>query len=135
IAMDTLNFIGRMSRIFLDWNPLGLFYTVFADLLNWFGLDLPRKFTDAGVAIVQGLINGFKSMFPDLTASIGKAADGLVGFFKKKLGIHSPSRVVAQLGGFTMAGLAKGIAGGEGGPLKQLATTAKRITAAGAVGL
>lgn len=93
IAMDTLNFIGRMSRIFLDWNPLGLFYTVFADLLNWFGLDLPRKFTDAGVAIVQGLLTGFKSMFPDLTASIGKAADGLVGFFKKKLGICSARRL------------------------------------------
>lgn len=135
IAMDTLNFIGRMSRIFLDWNPLGLFYTVFADLLNWFGLDLPRKFTDAGVAMIQGLIGGFKSMLPDLTASIGKAADGAVAYFKEKLGIHSPSRVFAELGGYTMAGLAQGIAGGEAGPLKQLAGTAKRLTASGAMAL
>lgn len=135
IAMDTLNFLGRMSRVILDWNPLGLFYTVFADLLNWFGLDLPRKFTDAGVAMIQGLIGGFRSMLPDLTASIGKAADGAVAYFKEKLGIHSPSRVFSELGGFTMAGLAQGIAGGEAGPLKQLAGTAKRLTASGAMAL
>lgn len=133
IAMDTLNFLGRMSRVILDWSPLGLFYTVFADLLNWFGLDLPRKFSDAGVAMIQGLIGGFKSMLPDLTASVGKAADGAVAYFKEKLGIHSPSRVFAELGGYTMAGLAQGIAGGEGGPLKQLAGTAKRLTASGAM--
>lgn len=132
IVMDSLNFLGRMTKAFLDWNPLGLFYTVFADVLSWFGIDIPRKFTDAGVAIVQGLITGFTSMFPNLTKAIGSIADSTIGFFKEKLGIHSPSRVFAELGGFTMAGLGKGLANGEGGVLKQIAGTAKRVASAGA---
>ncbi|MFU1925356.1 thiamine pyrophosphate-dependent enzyme, partial [Klebsiella pneumoniae] len=32
-------------------------------------------------------------------------------------GIHSPSRVFADLGGFTMAGLAQGLGAGQAGPL------------------
>ncbi|MBF3054119.1 phage tail tape measure protein, partial [Pseudomonas aeruginosa] len=131
IAMDTLNFIGRMSRIFLDWNPLGLFYTVLADVLNWFGLDLPRKFTDFGVMMMQGLVNGIKKAAGAVKNAVVGAADSSIGWFKDKLGIRSPSRVFASLGGDTMAGLEQGLAGGEGGALKQLAGTAKRLTAAG----
>ncbi|MDE3738574.1 phage tail tape measure protein [Pseudomonas resinovorans] len=135
ITMDTLNFLGRVTRLILDWNPLGLFYTVFADLLNWLGLDLPRKFSDAGVAMVQGLINGFTSLFPKLSATIGEAADGAINWFKTKLGIHSPSRVFAALGQDTMAGLAQGLAAGEQGPLAQLSDLAKRMTGIGALTL
>jgi hypothetical protein len=37
--------------------------------------------------------------------AITGAGEATIGWFKEKLGIHSPSRVFAELGGFTMAGL------------------------------
>ena len=61
------------------------------------------------------------------------AGGAVIGWFKEKLDIHSPSRVFAELGGFTMAGLAVGLAKNEDGPLAQMAGTAKRLAAAGAV--
>src|SRR5690606_14212977 len=78
-------------------------------------------------------INGFTNMFPNLTAAISGAANSVISTFKGLLGIHSPTRVFAGLGGDSMAGLEQGLAAGEGGPLSQLAGTAKRLTAAGAV--
>ena len=39
-----------------------------------------------------------------------------------KLGIHSPSRVFADLGGFTMVGLAQGLGAGQAGPLGVIAS-------------
>jgi hypothetical protein len=41
-----------------------------------------------------------------------KITDALPGFVKDALGIHSPSRVFMELGAFTAAGMALGIAGG-----------------------
>src|SRR5690606_11264372 len=58
-----------------------------------------------------------------------------IGWSRASLGSPWPSRVFAGLGGDTMAGLEQGLAAGESGPLSQLAGTAKRLTAAGAVGL
>ena len=103
--------------------------------MSYFGVDLPSKFSEFGGNMIQGLINGFTNMFPSLTATISGAATSVVSTFKGLLGIHSPSRVFAGLGGDTMAGLEQGLAGGESGPLSQLTSTAKRLTAAGAVGL
>ncbi|PKQ40640.1 phage tail tape measure protein [Pseudomonas sp. YY-1] len=133
IFADTMNFLGRVSRVILDWNPLGLFWTVIADLLNWLGMDVPRKFTDAGAAIVQGLIEGFKNAFPNAAAMIGDMANSIVNKFKNLLGIHSPSRVFAELGGYTMEGLRNGLSDGQRGVLAQMQATTKHLTAAGAL--
>ena len=127
--------LAGIGALLLNFSPLGFLYRAFAGVMSYFGVDLPSKFSEFGGNMIQGLIDGFTSMFPKLTSAISGAADSVVSTFKNLLGINSPSRVFAGFGGDTMAGLEQGLAGGEGGPLKQLAGTAKRLTAAGAVGL
>ncbi|MBU9289904.1 hypothetical protein KTE21_29095, partial [Burkholderia multivorans] len=64
--------------------------------------------------------------------AIQRAGDSVVSWFKERLGIHSPSRVFAALGGFTMAGLEQGLRNGQDGPLATVRELGKRIVAAGA---
>jgi len=133
-----LGFSGGFAGIaatIVNFSPLGLFYKAFAGVLSYLGVDLPGRFTEFGGMLMQGLANGIKNMAGAVKGAVVGAADSSIGWFKEKLGIHSPSRVFAELGGFTMAGLAQGLAGGEDGPLKQITGTVKRLTAAGVVGL
>lgn len=85
--------------------------------------------------IVNGLINGLYAGLGQIKTAISSIGDASIDWFKEKLGIHSPSRVFAELGGFTMAGLAKGLEGGQKGPLDTLASMGKQLTAAGALAL
>lgn len=131
-------FSGGLTGILgliLNFSPLGMFYRAFAGVMNYFGFELPGKFTEFGANVIQGLINGFTSMFPNVASAIGGIADSTVGWFKEKLGIHSPSRVFAELGGFTMAGLEQGLLGGQGGPLAAVVGLGKQLAAAGAITL
>ncbi len=64
----------------------------------------------------------------DAVVSIG---DSVVGWFRERLGIHSPSRVFAQLGAFTMSGLEKGLSESEGGPLEVVSRVAKAMAGIG----
>lgn len=124
--------IGGIVRLILDFSPLGLFYRAFAGVMRYFGSELPGTFTGFGNMLMQGLIDGIRSRFTALKSTISEMGDSTIAWFKDKLGIHSPSRVFAALGGFTMAGLAQGLAAGEGNVLGQLADTASRLTVAGA---
>lgn len=64
---------------------------------------------DLGKDILKGIMKGLKSMAGDLWDSVkevgGKIKDGFKDFF----GIHSPSRVMADLAKFLPEGIAKGI--------------------------
>ena len=99
--------------------------------LQWF-FNLPARFVELGSQIMQGMVRGIESGLTKVKDAITGAGDATITWFKEKLGIHSPSRVFAQLGGFTMAGLQQGIAGGQDGPLSAVLGVAKRLTAAGA---
>jgi hypothetical protein len=124
--------IGGVTALVMNWSPLGLFYQVFADVLRWFGIDMPAKFSDFGLNIMQGLANGITSALGTVKTAIAGASDSVVGWFKEKLGIHSPSRVFAELGDFTMQGLAIGLQRSEDGPVGQVGSLARRLTQLGA---
>lgn len=124
-----------ISKLILDFSPLGLFYRAFAAVMNYFGVDMPAKFTDFGSMLMQGMVQGITNGLAAVKGAITGAADSTVGWFKEKLGIHSPSRVFAELGGFTMQGLEQGLVGGQGGPLGAVTSMAKQLAAAGAVTL
>ncbi|WP_232914434.1 phage tail tape measure protein [Pseudomonas carnis] len=117
------------------FNPLGLFYQAFAGVMNYFGAELPGKFTEFGGMIVNGLVRGLTAGLSAVKGAIGSIGDSSIGWFKEKLGIHSPSRVFAELGGFTMEGLTKGLEGGQKGPLNALSSMSKQLTAAGTLAL
>ena len=125
--------LGGIATLILNFSPLGLFYRAFAGLMGYFGVELPAKFTDFGGMILDGLVNGIKNKLGAVKTAISGVGDSTVGWFKEKLGIHSPSRVFAELGGFTMQGLEQGLTGGQGGPLGAVTAMAKQLAAAGAV--
>ena len=64
--------------------------------------------SDFGWNIVQGVWDGLKKSWNDLTQWWGNAWNGLVDSAKSWLGIHSPSTVFAQIGGYMAEGLGEG---------------------------
>lgn len=124
--------LSGLGALILNWSPLGLFYQAFAGVMNWFGIDLPARFSDFGANIMHGLVNGITGALGWVKTAISGAGDSVIGWFKDKLGIHSPSRVFADLGDFTMQGLALGLQRSEDAPLSQVAGMARRLTQIGA---
>ena len=106
--------ISGVAALILNWSPLGLFYSAFAAVLQWFGIDMPSKFSEFGSNLIAGLVNGITSGLGAVQAAITNVASSTVGWFKEKLGIHSPSRVFGELGGFITQGAALGMEGEQG---------------------
>ena len=104
-------------------------------MLSYLGIDLPNRFTEFGNMIVNGLVNGLYAGLGKIKTAINNIGDSTIAWFKEKLDINSPSRVFAELGGFTMAGLTQGLEGGQKGPLDALTTISKQLTAAGTLAL
>lgn len=127
--------LGGVLALILDWSLLGALYRIVAPVLEYFGIKLPAKFSEFGANLLQGLVEGITSKLGAVRDAVVGAGESVAAWFKEKLGIHSPSRVFAQLGGFTMAGLEHGLAQGQDGPLQAMARIAAAVTAAGAAGL
>lgn len=70
---------------------------------------LPGELKKLGKFIWDGLINGLKDTWSTVTDGIKSFTDGFVNGFKEALGIHSPSTVFAEIGGYIDQGLANGI--------------------------
>lgn len=101
--------IGNISATILNWSPMGLFYSAFATVLNWFGIELPTKFSVFGTNIIDGLINGIKAAFPKLKSTWNDVANYMPDWLKQRMIIRSPSRVMAGLGGHIIGGIGMGL--------------------------
>lgn len=64
-----------------------------------------------GKHIVQGLINGIGGMIGNVRDKISELASTVTNGIRKALKIHSPSRVMAELGMYTGMGFSNGIEG------------------------
>lgn len=112
-----------ISTLILNWSPLGLFYSVFAKVLSWFGVELPAKFTGFGAMILEGLKNGILSKVQAVKDALSSAVTGVIDKAKSILDIHSPSRVFMSIGDFTMQGMALGLKNAAGLPLNIIKKT------------
>jgi hypothetical protein len=131
-----LGFSGGISGILqtlANFSPIGLIYQAFSAVMNYMGVEMPSRFTEFGGMIISGLVNGITNAMGSVKTAITNAGSNTVDWFKEKLGIHSPSRVFAELGGFTMAGLAQGVAEGQSGPLEAVKAVGELMTQAGTV--
>jgi TP901 family phage tail tape measure protein len=86
----------------------------------------------AGGNLIDGLIGGIKARYEALKNSAIETAENLKNTFKETLGIHSPSRVFAELGGFTMAGFTQGLEEATPASIRALGDITRQLTAAGA---
>lgn len=102
---DSINGILNVGETVLN-ALFGVFDSVWGRIIEFvWGIDL----TEAGKNIIDGLMNGVRSM-KDMAVNaikdVGKSMlDGIKGFF----GIHSPSTVFAEIGSFLIDGLRNGI--------------------------
>lgn len=97
-------------------------------------VQLHVMFFDAGVHLMQGLIGGIRSALGLVKDTIVGAGASVVGWFKEKLGIHSPSRVFSALGGHMMTGLSNGLQAGSKAPLMRVGQIAERLVTGAAMG-
>lgn len=136
-AWDSLvgDIMGKMQNL-TSWLEGGLFKQAGANMVYsiadgigsaWNGLvgdiwgkvgNLQAWFTDslfygAGVNIVQGLINGIENNWYNVDGVCETLANGTVNLVQSIFGIHSPSKVMAEIGGYLTEGLANGIDDGQ----------------------
>ena len=76
-------------------------------ILNAFN-ENADTFLDIGKQIVNGVWNGISSMIKWFTEKVQEFFSGIVDGVKDTLGIQSPSKVFAGIGGFMAEGLAEG---------------------------
>lgn len=100
---------SALGNIILSFNPLALFTTIFTSVLNWFGIDLPAKFSNFGKNIIDGLVNGISNAWNLAKEKVSELGNGIKGWFAEKLGIHSPSRVFKGYGVNVVEGLVIGM--------------------------
>ncbi|HDC2124819.1 TPA: phage tail tape measure protein [Salmonella enterica] len=87
--------IAGVTRLILDWSPLGLFYNAFASVLDWFGIELPASFSEFGGNILDSLINGILNALPFLNGAIEKIKALIPDWAKSALGISAEMPSVA----------------------------------------
>ena len=118
--------LGILGLI-LNWSPIGAFYSAFASVLSWFGIDLSARFTEFGSNIIQGLWNGLQAKFEAVRAWLAEKAAALKNTFAGVMEIHSPSRVFRRFGGWMMEGLQIGINQGAPRPLNAIGGVASDL--------
>ena len=101
--------IVGIGKLLINWSPVGLLYKAFAAALKYLGVDLPAKFTDFGGHLIDGLVNGIKNKWESVKSTVSDLGDNVGGWFKEKLGIHSPSRVFMGFGDNIAQGASIGI--------------------------
>lgn len=119
-----VSFFGGIGSFFAGiWNGLISGVSGFVGQFIGFFTSLPSKILavfagagkwllDVGKNLIQGLLDGAGSLLKNIGNFFLSIIPGwIVGPFKAALGIHSPSRVFADLGTQTMAGYMLGVNG------------------------
>lgn len=91
------------------WSPLVTLQQSLAAAISFLGSLLPARFANLGQSLIAGLVQGLTAGFGAVKGAITNLANSSVAWFKAKLGIHSPSRVFGELGGFISQGAAAGM--------------------------
>jgi TP901 family phage tail tape measure protein len=101
--------IGGVTRLLLNWSPLGILWRGISAALGALGIELPATLTGLGGAIIDGIITGITGALGRLREAVTNIGGNIMGWFKDRLGINSPSKVFAGFGGNLLEGLMDGI--------------------------
>lgn len=123
--------VAALKFVFLNFSPIGIFKRSFTAVLDYLkGISL----ADIGRHMILGLIQGITNTIPGVRAVIAMIGKSLPDGLRKLLGIHSPSRVFAEIGGYAMAGLDQGLGKNASAPLARINDLSARMTKALVVG-
>src|SRR5690606_67463 len=93
--------------------------------------DIGRVMGGVGQAIITGIWSGVVSMYDWLkNALYGFFSSIMPDWVRQALGISSPSKVFAQIGGFTMLGMAKGMQQSAGEVMRTARSIAGQLSTA-----
>jgi len=115
---------------YLIWKHWDKIKAAFSAAIGWFK-GLWPVFKHIGSMMLQGLVDAMNPLL--LAQHILKLGKMAIGVLKRVLGIHSPSRVFAEIGGHMMGGLAVGLDRGVDRPLNRLRAAGAALTGAMAV--
>ena len=93
--------------------------------------NLPQAMLGIGKNIVQGLWKGISAMKDWALGKIKEFVGGIVGEIKNLLGIHSPSKVFAEIGGNITRGLSNGITENGGLAVSAIKNVASHVGGVG----
>ncbi|MCE8002546.1 hypothetical protein [Billgrantia ethanolica] len=101
--------IGGVTQLLVDWSPLGILWRGIRAGLAALGMELPGTLSELGGMIIDGLLGGLRAKAGEVRDAVTGIGGNIVGWFKERLGINSPSRVFAGFGGDLLDGLISGI--------------------------
>jgi tape measure domain-containing protein len=124
------NFINTISN--LKNNVVNKFSEIKNEIIDKVkSIDLK----DIGKNIIQGLINGIGSMASAVVDKVKSIGKSISNGFKNALGIHSPSKVMADIAKWIPAGIGVGIEKNEKSALKSMKGLAESLTDQAQVGI
>lgn len=86
------------------------------------------QWNNVGQNLVAGINNGMGGSWSGLVNNVVNMANNLVSRIKSAFGIHSPSKVFAEIGGMLDAGLENGLKDGERDVLQTASNIAEAVT-------
>ncbi|MFC0206419.1 phage tail tape measure protein [Novosphingobium soli] len=122
---------AAVRAVFMNFNPFALLFQAFAPALAYLR---SISLADIGRWMIQGLIAGIKAMIPGLGAVLSMVGNMIPEKIRKLLGIHSPSRVFAEIGGHVIGGLDQGLATNAPAPIARITDLSAQMARALAVG-
>lgn len=121
LLVAAVRFVNNAVRAFVDFNVFAFNFlkdqaiATFNNMVNGVRnaynaiVNIVSSFFRVGVDIVNGIINGIRTASGAVLSTLLGIATGAINAVKRLLGISSPSKVFASIGGDMMAGLTKGI--------------------------
>ena len=98
-------------------------------IINAF-IHLPGKLLEIGENIINGLWEGVQNAWTFVKTGVTDLANNFVQGFKDALGIHSPSTVMAEVGGYTVTGFNEGVQGNTQSSIDAMIEWVSNITSA-----
>ncbi|KMK83144.1 phage tail tape measure protein, TP901 family [Pectobacterium brasiliense ICMP 19477] len=78
-----------ITALLLDWSPFGVLYSIFADTVSELGIQLPGSLSELGGVIIDALVKGLTSAFPELKNVLKTIDEFIPDSVKDFLGIGS----------------------------------------------
>ncbi|MBN3264578.1 phage tail tape measure protein [Pectobacterium brasiliense] len=78
-----------ITALLLDWSPFGVLYSIFADTVSELGIQLPSSLSELGGVIIDALVKGLISYFPELKNVLKTIDEFIPDSVKNFLGIGS----------------------------------------------
>ncbi|MGI8487402.1 phage tail tape measure protein [Pectobacterium sp. S5] len=81
--------VAGIAALLLDWSPFGVLYSIFADTVSDLGIQLPGSLSELGGVIIDALVKGMISYFPEIKNVLKTIDEFIPDSVKNFLGIGS----------------------------------------------